>query len=830
MADLTAYLPEQNWTPQPIGGARQSTLLEGLADVGSGIFKAGINATGNAKQQKQASEDVAQDELAMRIFEDKSGLKLGDPGYDQVAFAKKLELAKQNGSISTAVYDVRMQGTVAELMRQNPNNAREIMSDAYNLHGIKDNLFREAALAEDWDKKQRDREATNRQTVLQEAVTTGRYDPTTMDEGWGYIVGMQSLRAKADLASAKAAHDALAAKAAEGDKRAEVEMGELRNKAQRTLMGTLDLTVNGSMTRLSSLLAAAVDDPARKAVVDQELTNALIGLNQLEINGNTFMAGYESQYKDPTTGATRTIGFSQTERDAFKNQMTTYRSMFTQLQGMDQASQERLVKRFSNDAKIAAQKQFPALAGFNEAMGGSWALTLDLLANGTEKLGLDPAVLDSLMKSSADGIDNYLKTSLQNIDMLTKSGSLPVASKDTELAGAAFAQSAQISQVLGAKLAKGDFTGSEDQGVTLDNFKTYFEQLLYGTRKNYTPNMVDSKNATSAASVIFNGNTIRSLDGYLKQGGDKATYDLFMQQMGVAGSTFLEGLKGRYGDKIAFNDEYGMFVPTFKPSSSGGNLGFKIADMMQEAEAKEAASAANSILNNLEGIDERVPIIDRNLVKGSGKTIRQLLGSSKDLKSAFEYAAKQAKDKLAEGSANLFDKAVQGLTDPSKDMWGGVDVNPFDNIDMSSAQQSAMGGDMIDKIFQREGGYVADDNGAGPTKFGINEKAHPNVDIQNLSQDEARTIYQSDYLAPVIQAGVPANAQEAVLDAAVNQGVKTALDLWEASKGDLKRFVELRLKRYAGTKVNSDDPQQEAQIRESWKRRAYESAGLTEGR
>ena len=49
-------------------------------------------------------------------------------------------------------------------------------------------------------------------------------------------------------------------------------------------------------------------------------------------------------------------------------------------------------------------------------------------------------------------------------------------------------------------------------------------------------------------------------------------------------------------------------------------------------------------------------------------------------------------------------------------------------------------------IFKWEGGYCNDpDDPGGETNFGIDKRSHPNVDIKNLTRDEAREIYWREY-------------------------------------------------------------------------------------
>lgn len=50
------------------------------------------------------------------------------------------------------------------------------------------------------------------------------------------------------------------------------------------------------------------------------------------------------------------------------------------------------------------------------------------------------------------------------------------------------------------------------------------------------------------------------------------------------------------------------------------------------------------------------------------------------------------------------------------------------------------------KTFAFEGGYVDDpDDPGGPTKYGISQRAYPELCIETLTKDEAMAIYKRDY-------------------------------------------------------------------------------------
>lgn len=128
---------------------------------------------------------------------------------------------------------------------------------------------------------------------------------------------------------------------------------------------------------------------------------------------------------------------------------------------------------------------------------------------------------------------------------------------------------------------------------------------------------------------------------------------------------------------------------------------------------------------------------------------------------------------------------------------------------------------VIGPLLQREGGFVAQDGRSGaPANFGINQRANPDVDVRSLTPDRAAEIYRERYWNPVVQAGVPEYAREAVFDFAVNAGPQRALEAWQRSGGDIGVFNEQRLAHYRR------QPDY-AQNGRSWERRVAETTPAT---
>lgn len=82
----------------------------------------------------------------------------------------------------------------------------------------------------------------------------------------------------------------------------------------------------------------------------------------------------------------------------------------------------------------------------------------------------------------------------------------------------------------------------------------------------------------------------------------------------------------------------------------------------------------------------------------------------------------------------------------------------------------------IDLLLMNEGGYVNDPNDlGGETKWGISKRAYPDLDIPNLTLDDAKAIYYRDYWRKCKCDKLPDALSVAVLDYAVNSGVKRAI-------------------------------------------------------
>jgi len=102
----------------------------------------------------------------------------------------------------------------------------------------------------------------------------------------------------------------------------------------------------------------------------------------------------------------------------------------------------------------------------------------------------------------------------------------------------------------------------------------------------------------------------------------------------------------------------------------------------------------------------------------------------------------------------------------------------------------------VDIVIGLEGGDKIVADSGGVTRWGISARAHPGVDIINLTRDEAVALYRDEYWDECLCDGLPWPMDLVVFDAAVNQGVTYAKNLTSSSV-DYVEALLLRVERYS---------------------------------
>lgn len=92
--------------------------------------------------------------------------------------------------------------------------------------------------------------------------------------------------------------------------------------------------------------------------------------------------------------------------------------------------------------------------------------------------------------------------------------------------------------------------------------------------------------------------------------------------------------------------------------------------------------------------------------------------------------------------------------------------------------------DCVSLVLKFEGGYVNDPNDVGgETRWGISKRAFPNLNIRDLTREEAIELYRIFYWDRMQCDSLPPEIRLAVFDCAVNQGLTRATLFLQKSVG-----------------------------------------------
>lgn len=191
--------------------------------------------------------------------------------------------------------------------------------------------------------------------------------------------------------------------------------------------------------------------------------------------------------------------------------------------------------------------------------------------------------------------------------------------------------------------------------------------------------------------------------------------------------------------------------------------------------------------------------------QGAARLAQALLGSFKEAQvDRQEAAAQKAANAAFMSGFGGGPAASPAPASPSQASAPADDGTPF--------------GKAVNRTLGFEGGYTVD-NG-GPTNFGISQRANPDVDVKNLTRDQAVQLYKSRYWDAIggdqLAAQNPALASIA-FDTAVNAGVGTAKSLLAQSGGDPTKLLNLRSQHNAG--LIARDPEQYQRYQAGWDNR-----------
>jgi lysozyme family protein len=90
----------------------------------------------------------------------------------------------------------------------------------------------------------------------------------------------------------------------------------------------------------------------------------------------------------------------------------------------------------------------------------------------------------------------------------------------------------------------------------------------------------------------------------------------------------------------------------------------------------------------------------------------------------------------------------------------------------------------LDRVLINEGGYVNDpQDPGGETRWGISKRSYPNLDIANLTKEQAGEIYRRDFWDKCHADNLPPALAFQVFDMAVNSGIGTAIRKLQLAAG-----------------------------------------------
>jgi len=100
--------------------------------------------------------------------------------------------------------------------------------------------------------------------------------------------------------------------------------------------------------------------------------------------------------------------------------------------------------------------------------------------------------------------------------------------------------------------------------------------------------------------------------------------------------------------------------------------------------------------------------------------------------------------------------------------------------------------EIIEKVLEHEGGYVNDPTDlGGETKYGITKRFYPDVDIKNLTIEQAKKIYKNDYWDKNRIESVPQELWHIFFDMCVNMGRRTAVKILQRAANSTGKGIEV---------------------------------------
>ncbi len=154
----------------------------------------------------------------------------------------------------------------------------------------------------------------------------------------------------------------------------------------------------------------------------------------------------------------------------------------------------------------------------------------------------------------------------------------------------------------------------------------------------------------------------------------------------------------------------------------------------------------------------------------------------------------------------------------------GGEVERYADKGFTGYNANAVFNQALQGLFEREGGRTVDTGGL--TRYGISQKAYPDLDIDSLTLNDAAQIYKRDYWD---QYGLNKIARKnpklaaAAFDTFVNHGPGAGKKMLEASGGDVDKLLAARQEEY--DRLTTENPKKYGAYSEGWKNRLTHLSG-----
>lgn len=320
--------------------------------------------------------------------------------------------------------------------------------------------------------------------------------------------------------------------------------------------------------------------------------------------------------------------------------------------------------------------------------------------------------------------------------------------------------------------------------------------------------------------------------GYATKRGQDAVVGMNIQSASAA----FDDIAKRIGESLSNDDQKRLFKERANVASTQFQEGF-LRHQLQERNVWATDVTNNGVQSELNGIAANYsnpsmdPVAAENATSASLVRIRGLLNAHADdlgmsvaaVDKAYSTAVDQAVTKKLLGLASWnpvgayteFRGHEQEISDPAHRLQLGnllreraapvQSATEGQGLLDTARRTIAPHGDMtpttgeetfksvVGSLIQREGGYVAKDGKSGaPAKFGINQRANPDIDVANLTPAGATAIYKERYWKKIDGDNLAPATALVALDTAALQGVGVAKALLASTGGDPQAMIEAR--------------------------------------